>query len=428
MKVEVETVSPVEKKLSIEVEADRVATEFERAYRTLARQVRIPGFRQGKAPRRVLETRYKDQVEQDVARHLMESSYREAVDAKDLFPVGSPVVSPDKLEAGKSFRFEARVEVKPEVSLAKIKGLELERSKAEVADSMIEDELERLREQLAQFVPIEDRQSASTGDYAVVDYVGSQGEKEIPGAKGEDVTLKVEEGSLLEGSAPQLAGVPVGETIEVPVEFPPDYQVESLRGTSGRFFLTLKSLKRREVPALDDELAKDLGGKSTTLAELREEIRQNLQAMADRRATQENRDKLLKALVAANPVEVPRSMIERAIDSMIMGGLERFERQGVDIRKLGLDVPKLREDLREEATSRVKAALLLEAISKQESVEVTDADVEAEYAKMAAETNMPEAKVRAHFEKKGSERDALRQRLLEDKTVAMLEREANVKG
>ena len=428
MKVEVETVSPVEKKLSIEVEADRVASEFERAYRTLARQVRIPGFRQGKAPRRILETRYKDQVEQDVARHLMESTYREAVDSKDLFPVGSPVVSPDKLEQGKSFRFEARVEVKPEVSVKKIKGLELEKSKAEVTDSMVADELERLREQLAQFVPVEDRQNATTGDYAVVDYEGTQGEKEIPGAKGQDITLKVEPGSLLEGNAPELAGVPVGETIDVQVEFPPDYQMESLRGTTGRFFLTLKSLKKREVPALDDELAKDLGGKSTTLAELREEIRQNLQDVADRRAAQENRDKLLKALVAANPVEVPRSMIERAIDSMIMGGLERFERQGVDIRKLGLDVPKLREDLREEATTRVKAALLLEAVSKQESVEVTDADVEAEYAKMAGETNMPEAKVRAHFETKASERDALRQRLLEDKTVAMLEREAAVKA
>ncbi|HWV38651.1 MAG TPA: trigger factor [Vulgatibacter sp.] len=428
MKVEVETVSPVEKKLSIEVEADRVATEFERAYRTLARQVRIPGFRQGKAPRRILESRYKDQVEQDVARHLMETSYREAVDAQDLFPVGSPVVSPDKLEAGKSFRFEARVEVKPEVSLSKVKGLELERSKAEVTDAMIDDELERLRQQLAQFAPIEDRQTASTGDYAVVDYVGTQGEEEIPGAKGDDVTLKVDEGSLLEGNAPQLAGVPVGETIEVPVEFPPDYQVESLRGVTGRFFLTLKSLKRREVPDLDDELAKDLGGKSTTLAELREEIRQNLQELADRRAAQENREKLLQALVAANPVEVPRSMIERAIDSMIMGGLERFERQGVDVSKLGLDIPKLREDLRGEATSRVKAALLLEAVAKQESIEVGDDEIAAEYARLAAETQMPEAKVRAHFEKSASEKEGLRQRLLEDKTVAMLEREAHVKG
>ena len=183
MKVNVESVSPIEKKLSIEVEADRVAKEIERAYRGLARQVRIPGFRQGKAPRRVLETRYRDQVEQDVARQLIEDAYREAVEKEDLFPVSNPVVSPDKLEPGHNFRFEARVEVKPEVEAKEFKGLPFTAAKEGSIDSMVDDELERIRQQLAHFVPVEDRQVGVTGDYAVIDYAGTQNGEPIEGRR-----------------------------------------------------------------------------------------------------------------------------------------------------------------------------------------------------------------------------------------------------
>lgn len=428
MKVQVESVSPIEKKLAIEVEADRVAAEFDRAYRGLSRQVRIPGFRPGKAPRRILESRYRDQVEQDVARVLIETSYREAVEKEELFPVSNPVVSSDKLEPGQVFRFEARIEIKPAIETVSFKGLEYERSEPKVEDSMVDDELERIRQSLATFAPIEDRQKAEIGDYAVIDYVGSQDGEEIEGAKGEGTTVKVEEGTLLEGNAPMLEGIAVGETLETEVEFPPDYPVESLRGTTGTFSIVLNSLKRREIPELDDELAKDLGGDAQTLEELKAEIRQRITRSEKQRVERENRDKILKALIAANELEVPKAMVERGIDSMIMGAAERFQRQGMDIRSMGLDLRKIREDLREEAASRVKSILLLEALAKQEGLEVGDEDTDAEIARMAAELEMPEPKVRAHFSADPSEQDALRERLLEEKTVALIEREAKVSG
>ena len=238
--------------------------------------------------------------------------------------------------------------------------------------------------------------------------------------------MKIEEGTLLEGNAPMLAGVPVGETIETQVEFPTDYPVESLRGTTGQFFVTLHSLKKREIPELDDELAKDLGGKAQTLEELKAEIRKAVERGERQRVERENRDNLLKALVAANPIEVPKAMVERAVDQMIGGAAERFQRQGMDIRQMGLDLNKIREDLRDEAASRVKSALLLEAIAKQEALEVTEEELEAEYKRMAEELEMPDAKVRAHFHGSRSELEALQQRLLEEKTVALLEREAKV--
>lgn len=428
MKVSVETVSPVEKKLLIEVDAERVSRELDRAYQGLSRRVRIPGFRQGKVPRRILEARYKDQVEQDVIQHLVEHTWREAVDAHDLFPVAQPVVSPDKLEPGKAFRYEARVEVKPEVKAQGYKGLEYTPSTFEITEQMIQDELTRIQEGLAQLVPIEDRQVAEMGDYAIIDHEGFVDGAPIEGGKGEDVTVKIEEGSLLDGNAAVLAGASIGQTVEATVEFPPDYQDEKLRGKVGSFKLTLKSLKRREVPALDDELAKDLGGEARTLEELKAKIRERLETAERQRVDRENREKLLKALIEKNPLEVPRALVERGIDLMVAGAAERFARQGIDIRELGLDFRKIREDLREKATEEVKAALLLESIAEQEGLEVTDEDLAERYAETAKELGMPEAKVRAHFERDPSELQSLRSRLREEKAVALLKREAKVIG
>ncbi len=428
MKVNVETLSSIEKKLSIELDAERVAKEIDRAYKGLARQVRVPGFRQGKVPRRILEARYKDQVEQEVLQSLVSLGYREAVDSHDLFPVGNPVVSPEKLEQGKPFKFEARVEVKPEVEAKDWKGLEYEPAKAEVTDKMVDDELERLRDQLAQLVPIEDRKAALEGDYASIDFVGTVDGKEFGGGKGEGVTVEVTaQGSLLEGNAPFLKGVAVGDTVSADVEFPPDHRAQDLRGKKAVFQVTLKALKKREVPALDDELAKDLGGEAKTLEELKAQIRGNLEKGEQDRAERETRERLLAALVARHPLEVPKALVERSIDLMMSGAAERFARQGLDIRQLGLDFKRLREDLRSKATDEVKAALLLEAISRQEKLEIEEKDLDAHYAKIAADAGVPEAKVRAHF-KDPDERRGLESRLREDKAVELVKREAKPKA
>lgn len=426
MKVNVETVSPVEKKLQIEVDADRVSQELERAYKGLSRSVRVPGFRQGKVPRRILEARYKDQIEQDVVQHLVEHTWREAVDEQNLFPVAMPVVSPDKLEPGKSFKYEARVEVKPEVTAKDYKGLSFEQTSANVTDEMVNDELTRIQESLAQLHPIEDRQNATTGDYAVIDYEGFLDGAALEGGKGEDVTVKVEQGTLLEGNAPMLAGAAIGDTVETDLEFPADYQDEKVRGKTGKFKITLKSLKKREIPALDDEMAKDLGGEAKTLDELKKQIRDGLEKAEQQRVDRENREKLLKALIEKNPVDVPKALVERGIDLMVSGAAERFARQGLDIRQMGLDFRKIREDLREKATDEVKAALILEAIARQEGIEATDEDLAAHYAKLAGEVGMTEAKVRAHFEKDANELNSLKSRLREEKTVALLKSEAKV--
>jgi len=424
MKVNVETLSPIEKKLSVEIDPERVEQEIERAYRGLSQRVRLPGFRPGKVPRRILEARFRDQVEQDVVQHLVEHSYLEAIASHDFVPVAPPVISPEKLERGKAFRYEARVEVKPKVEAKDYKGLEYTPSSYEVTDQMVEDELNRLREQFAEFVPVEDRKVGIAGDYAVISYRGTLDGEEIAGAKGEGITVRIEEGSLLDGRAPMLAGVEVGQTVTTDVTFPEDYSVESLRGKTAQFEVKLEALKAREVPELDDEFAKDLGGKAKTLAELRQEVRESLERSLGARARRENREKIQKALVEKNPIEVPPSMIENGIDHSIAQTLERFRSQGIDPRALNLDFRRIREELRDEVTLRIKAALLLESVVEQEGIEVADADLEAHYSSLAEELGTSVETIRKHYELNRREREALVERLKEEKAVELLLREA----
>lgn len=221
-----------------------------------------------------------------------------------------------------------------------------------------------------------------------------------------------------------LAGVEVGSTVETDVTFPEDYSVESLRGKTAKFEVTLESLKAREVPALDDEMAKDLGGKAQTLEELRQEIRTSLEKSHEARAKRENREKIRKALVEKNPIEVPNAMVENGIDQSIAQTMEQFRAQGIDPRALNLDIRAIREELREDVTLRVKAALLLEAIVKQEGIEVADEDLEAHYASLAEDLGMDVETIRKHFERNQLEREGLRERLKEDKAIELLLREA----
>jgi trigger factor len=361
-----------------------------------------------------------------VVRSLVEQTWAEAVTSEDLKPVAMPSVSPEKLEAGKVFRYEARVEVRPEVEAKDYKGLEYTPREAQVSDEMVADELERMRQQLASLVPVEDRTVLATGDYAVVDYVASKDGSPVEGGSAEDVTMKVDEGSFLEGNAPMLAGVAVGGTAETQVELPLDFPQEALRGQQVTFAITVRSIKRREIPELDDEFAKDLGGEAKTIDALRAEVRQRMEKAEADRSERENRTKLMTALVEKNPFEVPKAMVERAIDMQLAGAAERFAQQGFDIREAGIDFRKLREDLRADATTRVKAGLLMESIADKEKLEVSDEDLEAHYRTLGAQLGMPEAKVRAHFDRSESELRSLKAHLREEKAVALLLREAKV--
>jgi trigger factor len=426
MKIQVENLSPVEKKVTIEIDPERVAQELSRAYQSLGRRVKLKGFRPGKAPRHVLERNFREQVEAEVLESLVQDTFAQAVREQSIDAVAPPRVQVGEggLAEGRPLGYTARVEVKPRLEPRDYRGLEAPRKTAEVTDQMVADELTRLQQSMAQLVPVEGRFEAQPGDFALVDHLGTMGGQPFPGGKAEGVTVQVAEGELWNGFLAALAGKKLGETLEVDQAFPADHRVAELRGQVAHLAITLKALKTRQVPALDDELAKDLALEGVaTLEELRRRIRGDLEKREARRVEAETRDALVKAALQKNDFEVPPALVERAIDSMLEGTAERFARQGIDIRRLDLDVARLRADLRENALLQVKGALLLEAIADAEKIAVGDEDVQAEVARIAEELGVPLAQVQRQI-RGGDSLEALKNKLREDKALAFLSSQA----
>jgi trigger factor len=428
MKIEVEPVSPVEKKVTVEVDPEQVAKELTRAYATLGRRVSLKGFRAGKAPRKVLERQFKDEVERDVVQKLVRDSFGAAVREHAIRAVAPPRVdlAAPGLQEAQPFRFTASVEVKPKLEPKDYRGLEVSRRPAEVTDQMIADELARIQQSMSQLVPVEGRFEAQMGDFAVVDHVGTVDGQPFEGGTAEGAAVQVAEGEIVEGKVPQLAGKKLGEAVAIDFAFPPTYSAEALRGKVAHFDVTLKGLKTRNVPGIDDDLAKDLGVEGiATLEELKARIRQDVGEREKQRETVELREALVKAVLAKNDFEVPPALVERSIDVMIQGAADRFARQGLDIRQMGLDPSRLRADLREQALLQVKAALVLEAIADAEKIQVSGEDIQSELAKTAGELQMPLAQVQQQLRNPEAQM-ALVGRIREEKALAFLTSEAKL--
>lgn len=422
MKVNVEEVSPVERKLSIEVEKERVEEELNRAYDSLGRHVKIAGFRPGKVPRRLLQQRFKDEVEGDVIRKVVERAYLEAIREHNVEAVANPQVTPEGgLKPNEPFRFQARVEVKPKVEPKDYSGVPLQRRELKVDDQKVTERLEQLRQNLSRLEPVE-RDVAQAGDFAVIDFEATVDGAEFPGSKAENVQVELAPGELVESKIAALEGVKVGDTKEVDYAFPPDYQVEQVKGKTGHFKVRLKGLKVRIVPELNDDLAKEVQG-GQTLDELKTRIRTDLEKAEKNKAESDDREALFKALVERNPFEVPKAMVERAIDMMLDGALRMMARSGVDPRALNLDFTRLREEMREKATLEVKGTLLLEAIAEREKIQTTDEDLEKRMEELAGDTQQALSQIRKHFRDPDQRRN-LQLRLREEKTIEFLKASA----
>ena len=427
MKIEVENVSPVERKVTIEVDPDRVAKELEQAYVGLGRRVKLRGFRPGKAPRKVLERNFRSEVESEVAEKIVQSTFAEAVRVEDIDVVAPPHVSiSEGVAEGKPLRYTARVEVKPKIEPKDYKGLSVKRRPPTVTDDQVAAEITRIQDGMAQLVPVEGRFDAQEGDWAVVDHEGTIEGKPFEGARAEGVTVKVAPGSVTEGNLEALKGKKLGDVVEIEEPFPADHRVEALRGKVAKMTVTLKALKARQLPAVDDALAKSLGVEGVeTLEQLRARIRSDLQKREDRRAENELKDALVKAALEKNEFEVPPALVERAIDGMLEGAAERFARQGIDIQQLGLDYGRMRGDLREQALLQVRGRLLLESIADAEKIEVTDDDLQAEVTRIAGELGM--ALAQAQQQMRGAQaRDALKSKIREDKAMSILSSAATI--
>jgi trigger factor len=423
----IEDLSPVVKKLSVELPPDSVSDALDRAYQGLSRTVKLKGYRAGHVPRRLVEKYFGDDVRKDVAQKLVAGSLHEALDEHKLQPVAPPRVENGEVSQGQPFKYVATVEVRPHVEPKDYEGLAAPKVAVEIKDSEVDEQIEEMRREQAMFVPVEGREVVEAQDYVATDYEGflKNGRAPLKGAKREGVLLEAAPGSLLENKAEGLIGARLNEQREIDVAFPASYSVEELRGKEAVFVCTPRALKRREVPALDDQFVQDLGGSFKTVDELKASVRKDLEARTRESAEGAQREALLSALVDKNPVEAPPALVERNVDAMLQGMFEGFQRRGLDPRQLGLNVERLRDDLRTRAVLEVKGYLLLEAIASKENMETTDEDLARHYQKLAGELEQPVEKVIQAF-RRNDALESLRGRLRQEKALAYLLSKANL--
>ena len=421
MKVQVENVSSIEKRLLIEVDSAVVEGELTAAYSQLGKQVKMPGFRAGKIPRRILEQRYKNDVEADVLRRVQMRSVLEAIQQNKLPAMGDPQFSGGAIAPNKPLAFTARVEVKPEITVKDFKGLKLKRFEVKITDTAVDEQIERMLNSRSQVSPITDRDIAKLNDFAVIDFDATTDGKAFTGNTGRGVQVEVVAGQLIEGNIPELEGMKIGASKTFNYTFPADYRVDDIKGKTAEFKVTLKELKKKETPALDDAFAASMGVKD--LAELKTRIRKDLERGSKNRNAADEREGVFKALIEKNSFEIPESLVNHATDVMLDSVFQNMFNSGVDPRTLGLDFANLRAEMRPKSELEVRGQLILEAISRQEKIEVSNGDIDAKLAEFAEETNMPITAVRKQYTEPRAH-EALKNRILEDKAIAFVKQSA----
>ncbi len=420
MKAELVDVTETRKNLVVEVPSEVVDAEIERVAADYARSARIPGFRPGKIPPRVVRQRFKERILHDVAHELVPKAVDEALGARGMDPIETPDVTEVVVEEGKPLTFKAAFETVPPVDPGAYEGLPLRRRPVAIEAGAVDQALERLRQSVARFEPVEAR-PLSDGDWPVVDLdrqVVGEGES-APKEHHENVTIELGASANPPGFDEHLVGLEPGAAAGFTVVYPADAEKHGeLAGKSVEYAITVKSIKRRVLPELDDEFAKDLGS-FATLDELRERIRRDLLKEEESEVNREMRADLLSTLAGRVTFDVPSVLVERELDRRMEDLARRLIEQKVDPRKAGVDWNEFRRAQRGGAVDSVRATLVLDEIARRENIAVVEEDVEQEVAKYAAAMGRTPAAVRAQLEK-DSGLSRLATGLRREKTVAML--------
>jgi trigger factor len=420
MQVNVQRLSPVLVEFAVEVPAERVRVEVDKAYAELGRTAKIRGFRPGKAPREVLSHMFGPRVQADVAQRLVDSTLQQALQQKSVQPLMTLSISPNKLAAGEPFMYKARFEVSPDIEKVNYEGLEVKRPPVAVTDEQVERELESLRNKNAELRAPEPPRPSKSGDVLVIDFEVSIDGQPIPEASGKDVQTEVGVGRFLKELDEVLVGSSPGDEREATVTFPADHVRSDFRNKKGVFKIGVKEVKERVLPALDDDFAKDVGT-FQSLGELREDVTKKVEKRLKQEADDVVAERLVVALCQANPIPVPPSLVKRQSELTEQEIMEQARRDGTPFAMSD----ELRARVGLDSEVKVRAGLLMAAIAKEQQIKVSDQDIEQAYAELAEQTGKNVARVKAEY-RDPRKREILLGMILEDKVLKVMQDKASL--
>ena len=419
MQVNVEDISPVQKKITIEIPVEQVNEEIDKAYSAIQKKAKIQGFRPGKAPMQLIKRTYSDAMRDDVMRRLYQQTLYKAMDEQKVEPIDSPTIESDILEPGVPFKYSAIFEVMPQILLNEYTGLIVNKETYVPKPENIDGELKRMQENMAQMIPLDEDTAIENGHTVSVDY-----SVEVDGSPEENSgaqTAEVEVGTnrLIPGFEEQLIGLKYGESKEFTLELPAGADQPESAKKMGVFKVTVKEIKRKELPELDDEFAQQFG-EYDTMEELRAKMIEYHEKHEKERIDNELKERVIQALIKKNPLDVPESMVKKQLDYMFENLKNRLKSQQMSLEMMGLDAESFRARFRDDAVDKVKGGLLLMALVEKENISVSDEDLASHYEKIAAGNPEMLERIKTYYSSNQNAKNSIISEIKEDKAISYL--------
>jgi trigger factor len=426
MKASIEQISPVKKRLTVEVEADEVERKIEEAYRELKKRARVDGFRPGKVPRNILQRHFGDQVTQDVKRGLLSETLPQAFEETKIFPVAMPVIESETLKTGEGFKYVALMEVRPEFELKDYMGLEVDKELVSVSEEAVNSQIEEIRRVNSRLKPLEEDRGIRNDDCAILEYEAFEGGKPLEGMKAQNFMIRVGSGQFPPEFEKGLQGFKAGESTEITVDYAADDPNPGLAGKKVLFKVKVTDVKVMETPELNDDFAKSLGADFNDLETLKNRIREDIKAREEKRVDRELKKRLLDKIGATVNVDLPESLVESEMRYAVETVKQNLLRMGSSLEKSGLTEEKVREDFRAASERRVKDLLILGEIAKQNDLSLSETELDEGFADLGKGIGQDPKVVRQYYEAKGL-LEGFRDRLLEEKTLNYLVKGAKIR-
>jgi len=425
MKTSLEDISPVKKKLSVEIESREVEKKINAAYRELGKKAKIPGFRPGKVPRKILERRFGDDVAEDVTRDLINESFPKAIAEVDAMPLGTPLLEKETLKQGRDFNYSAVIEVRPRFELKDYIGHEVEKEKFSVTDEDVEARIEQIRQSNGNLNSIDPIRPIRKDDYVVLDYEAFEGDSPLDDIKASNFLMKIGNNDFHPQFDEGLIGLEKGGEAEIQIDFEDSYHHSMLAGKSINFKVKTIDIKEMELPELNDEFARSIGADFKDLEDLGKKMRETVANQEEKRIDRELKQRLLKKITDSVEFESPQVLIEAEINFAVENFKQSLIRRGSSLEQAGITEGKLKDDFRPASERRVKEMLIIEEIAKKDKITVDEADLEDAFKDLAASMGQDPKIVRQYYEARDLD-DSLKEKLVEEKTLNYLVENATV--
>jgi trigger factor len=424
MKSTLDKLDGLSRKLNIEIPAEKVQEAFEKVYKGIQKNATVKGFRKGKAPIATIRTIYSDRVKSDVVQDLIQDNYQAALEEHSLDPVGFPKISFTTADEASPFHFTAEFEIRPEVVIKKFENLPVQKEILEISDERVAGILENIRTSQAETITVFEDRALAQGDVAVLDFVGEVGGQPLPNGSAEGHMLEIGSGQFIEGFEEGVTGMKIGERRDLNLRFPEAYHEPTIAGQPVTFHVTLKGIKKKVLPELNDELAKKVGTYEN-LEGLKEAIRKDIRESEERRILEEMRNRLIKVLVESNPIQVPRTLVAEQKKALVEDFKGRMQQQGLGEAEFEQYKDKWEEDFEKTATFMVHSTFLLDTLAHQLKLEATAAEIDEKVDEYAKQTGIALDKIK-QFYAKPERRSRLAFQITEQKVVDHLLGKAKV--